>query len=243
MRWYAYLQPKLCVRSGEAMKIQLFIMLCLMCVLITASAGVKEGDYSQSYVILIKGEPSGIENVIEKNGSNGERIATSEHEIIVTDGVQTNRMAFTTRMVFSKSTGNTGDSYEVTIKNGLLTRILNRGGRASNLSAPFLPNMVILDFNVYHQYDYLIRKYDMKKSGRQVFANFIPVIGNDIPLAVTFLDNEMLKNSIGSLAVKNFRVECVGIWIGSISMDPDGRLVRLEIPSQGLQVIRKDFLQ
>ena len=55
--------------------------------------------------------------------------------------------------------------------------------------------MVILDFNVYHQYDYLIRKYDMKKRGRQVFANFIPVIGNDIPLAITFLDNEKLKNA------------------------------------------------
>ena len=230
-------------------------MLCLICFPGRASAGDKEKDYAQSYAILINGEPSGSETVVEKNGINGERICTSEHEIIVTDGIQTNRMAFTTKMVFSKSTGklefydyhyttgNSGDSYEVTIKDEQVTRMLNRGGHTSDVTVPFLPNMVILDFNVYHQYDYLMRKYDMKKRGRQLFANFIPVIGNDIPLAVTFLDNEKLKSASGTLDVNNFRVECVGIWTGSVSMDREGRLVRLEIPSQKLQVIRKDLQQ
>ena len=47
----------------------------------------------------------------------------------------------------------------------------------------------------------------------------------------------------GNLEVKNFRIECVGIWTGAVSMDSAGRLVRLEIPSQRLQVIRKDLLQ
>ena len=237
------------------MKILLSIFLWWSCFAGAASAGEKQGDYSQSYAILINGEPSGSETVVEKNGSNGERICTSEHEIIVTDGIQTNSMAFATKMIFPKSsetlefysyrytTGNTGDSYEVTIKGGQVTRLLNRGGHTSEVTVPFLPNMVILDFNVYHQYDYLIRKYDMKKRGRQLFANFIPVIGNDIPLAITFLNNERLKNANSNLDVNNFRVECVGIWTGSVSMDRAGRLVRLEIPSQGLQVIRKDLQQ
>lgn len=237
------------------MRMRISLMLCLMSLLPAAGAGAKAGDYSQSYVILIKGEPSGSEVVTESKGSDGKRIAVSEHEIMVTDGVQVNRMAFTTKMVFAKSTGKlefynyryttgaSGDSYDVIIQDAQITRILNRGGRTSEVTVPFLPDMVILDFNVYHQYDYLIRKYDMKKRGRQVFANFIPVIGNDIPVAVTFLDNETLKHSKGKLSVKKFSIECVGIWTGSVSMDSAGRLVDLEIPSQGLQVIRKDLLQ
>jgi hypothetical protein len=237
------------------MKMSVSLMLCWIILTGLVQAGNKDGEYSQSYAILINGDPSGSETVLEKNGSDGTRICTSDHEIFVSDGIQTNRMAFTTKMVFSKSTGrlefynyryttgDTGDSYDVVIKDDQITRTLNRGGHTSEVSVPFLPNMVILDFNVYHQYDYLIRKYDMKKRGRQLFANFIPVIGSDIPLAITFLDNEKLKNANGTLDVNNFRIECVGIWTGSVSMDSAGRLVRLDIPSQQLQVIRKDLQQ
>lgn len=210
--------------------------------------------YSESYAILIKGVVAGNETVTEKPGSNGDTVSTSDHEMLVTDGLETKSMKYSTRMVLSKSTGipssysywytsgGTGDSYEVTINNLEITRVLNRGGRTSEVTVPLEPDMVILDFNVYHQYDYLVRKYDLKKGGRQTFADFIPVIGNDIPVAVTYMGDSKLDLKTGSLAVRNFRVEFVGIWTGTVTTNKDGRLVRLVIPSQDLEVVRRDLL-
>jgi hypothetical protein len=211
-------------------------------------------SYSVSYSILIKGEVTGKETVVERVDAGGEIVSTSEHDMIVTDGTQTKRMTYSTRMVLSKNTGiptsysywytsgNTGDSYDVTIKNGQITRVLNRGGRTSESTIPLQPDMVFLDFNVYHQYDYLIRRYDVKKGGRQTFADFIPVIGNDVPVALTYLGDSKMELKTGALPVRNFRMEFVGIWGATLSIDKDGRLVRLQIPSQDLEVMRSDLL-
>ena len=162
-------------------------------------------------------------------------------------------MTFSTKMVLSKTSwtpvsylyrytsGDTGDSYSVVIKDDKIARTLNKGGRTSEVTVPFAPDMVIVDHNVYHHYDYLIRKYDAQKGGRQVFADFMPVIGNDIQLAVTFLGNETLESGKWTLPIKKYRVEFVDIWSGTLSMDANGRLVSLDVPAQDLQVIRKDL--
>ncbi len=219
-----------------------------------ANAGETQAVYTQSYTILLKGTVAGSETVTEKPGDAGDLVSTSDHEIFVTDGLQTKRMAFSTKMVLSKGTlapvtyayqytaGNTGDSYDVVIKDAQIFRTLNRGGRSSEAAIPLQPNTIILDVNVYHQYDYLIRKYDSKKGGRQLFSDFVPVVGNDIPLALTFVGNENLAVKDGSIPVKNYKVEFVGIFTGTASMDKDGRLVRLLIPAQDLEVVRKDLL-
>jgi hypothetical protein len=226
----------------------------IMLVINMAYARDDESGYSQSYTVLIKGEAAGTETVTEKEGKPGEFISTSEHEIYVADLTGTKRMAFTTQMILSKATmipisynyrytTGSGDSYEVSMNKGQVTRILNRSGRTSAVTVPFKPTMVIIDVNVYHQFDYLIRRYDAKKGGRQMFANFIPVNGADIPLAVTFIGDEKLKLGQAMVSVRNFRVEYVGVtWSGTISADENGRLVQLAVPAQDLQVIRKDFL-
>jgi len=213
-----------------------------------------ESSYVQSYVIIIKGEAAGTETVSEKYGNAGELVSTSEHEMYVTDKLETKRMAFSTKMVLSKAsfipisydyrytTGDSGDSYNAVIKEGHVTRTLNKGGRSSEVTVPLAPNMVILDYNVYHQYDYLIHRYDAKKGGRQLFADFIPIIGNDIKLAVTFLGDEKLESDKINLPVRKYRVEFVDIWSGMLWMDKNGRLVRLVVPAQDLQVVRKDLV-
>ncbi len=236
------------------MRASLFLWLGLFLLADSAGAGEAAPGYSQSYAILIKGAVAGSETVMEKTDDVGNLVSTSEHEMLITDGLDTKRMAFSTRMVLSKAmrtpisytcqytTGNSGDSYDVTVKDAQITRILNRGGRTSEVTVPLQPDMVILDFSVYHQYDYVISKYDAKKGGRQLFADFVPVIGNDIPLALTFLGEEKIAFQNGALPVKNFRIEFVGIWSGTVSVDKEGRLVRLLIPAQDLQVLRKDLL-
>ncbi len=212
-------------------------------------------NYSESYAIIINRSIAGTEIVTEKADPSGNIVSTSEHEMLVNEGTETKSMKFSTRMVLAKGTGvpmsysywytsgGTGDSYEVTIANGQITRVLNRGGRTSDMTVPFEPNMVFVDFNVYHQYDYLVRRYDLKKGGRQTFANFIPVIANDIPIALTFMgDGKIPLKTGGSLDVRQYKTEFVGIWSGTLTTTKDGRLVRLLIPAQDLEVVRRDLL-
>jgi hypothetical protein len=219
-----------------------------------ANQAAAASNYSESYVILIKGNMAGNEIVSEKTDSNGDLVSSSDHEMLVAVGLETKQMKFSTRMVLAKNTGipvtysywytsgNTGDSYDVTIKNGQITRVLNRGGRTNEVTVPLEPGMVFVDFNVYHQYDYLVRRYDFKKGGRQTFADFIPVIGNDIPVALTYLGEERLDLKPNPLQIRNFRIEFVGIWGGTLSVNKEGRLVRLVIPTQDLEVLRRDLL-
>jgi hypothetical protein len=101
--------------------------------------------------------------------------------------------------------------------------------------------MVIVDFNVYYQYENLISRYDRKKKGTQVFDNFIPVIGSDIPLKVTLLGDETLRFNGNNIEASRFMVEYADIHTVTISVDKNNRLVVLENPAQELKVIRKDL--
>ncbi len=210
--------------------------------------------YSQVYTILLKGVPSGTESVAEEWGKDGNLVASSESEIFISDGMETKRLAFVTQMVLSKSnltpisysyrytSGQSKDGYEVIVKDGQLRRILNRGGHISEVTATLAPDATILDFNVYHQYDYLLRKYDSKKGGRQSFHNFIPLIGGEIPLGITQLEDSNLEHPKGALPVRNFKVEFTGILSATVSTDKNSRLVRLIVRDQDLEVVRKDLL-
>jgi hypothetical protein len=220
-----------------------------------ASADEKSVDYSQSYVILLKGAVAGNETVTEKKDDAGNIVSSSEHEMFVTDGLDVKRMAFKTKMVLSQdrktpislsfqyvTEGGSGDSYDISVKNGQVARTLKRAGQATEASIPFEPNMVIFDNTVYHHYDYLVRHYDSKKGGRQLFQYFVPVIGNDITLALTFLGDENLELKTAKLAIRNFKIEFINIWGGTFAVDKDDRLIRLVIPNQNLEVVRKDIL-
>ena len=211
-------------------------------------------DYSQTYIIFINGARAGKESVTEKTDINGDLISESVNELYLTEGLEENRMAYTTLMILEKgslkpksyvyryTTTNTGDSYEVLIQGDSITRTLHRGGETSVVTASFLPETVILDFNVYHQYDYLVQKYDSKKGGRQLFSDFIPVIGSDIQVAMTFIGTSNLPYKKENLTVNNYQVEFVGLRRGTVTADKKGRLIRLELPDQNLEVVREDIL-
>lgn len=231
-------------------------MLLVVALLSAASmnAADKALPYEQSYTIVIKGVIAGSEKVSETTDEAGNIISSSEHEIFVTDRLETKRMAFNAKMQLAKltlapvlytcryTTGEAGDFYEVSVKDGQIRRTLLRNGHKSEIMAPFLPNTVILDFNVYHQYDYVIRLYDQTKMGRQLFSNFVPLIGNDIPLALTSLGKSEFKSGNISIPVTNYKIEFIGVAQGTAAVDKNNRLVQLLIPSQDLEVLRKDLL-
>ncbi len=210
--------------------------------------------YAQSYSILIKGTLAGTEKVTEKTEPDGNILAVSEHDILITDGLETKRMAFTTTMRLAKknlepiyysykyTSGEARDFYEVNVKDGRMTRLLSRGGRTNEINVAYQPGQVILDFSVYHQYDYLVRQYDFKKKGSQTFPNFIPLIGTEMKLTLTYLGDGTYDRPAASIPVRNFKVEYVGLWGATFSMDNDGRLVHLVAPAQELEVVRTDLV-
>jgi len=219
-----------------------------------AEAQSGSSEYSQSYVLLIKGQPAGTERVTESRDDSGDVVSKSDHEIYITDGLETKRMAFSTRMILSKAngmptfysykytTGNNADGYEVTVRNGRIRRVLTRGGLTNETDVAAPTNLAIVDFNVYHHFDYLVRRYDFKQGGRQVFADFIPLIGTDISLALTYLEEGALDLPKGTIPAQSFKIEFVGVWSGSLFADKEGRLLRLLIPAQELEVVRADLI-
>jgi len=239
------------VKPMKTMTASGFILLLFA---VGARAQSASSDYSQSYVILMKGQPAGIERVTESRNDSGDIVSKSDHEIYITDGLETRRMAFSTRMTLSKgdgspvfysykyTTGNSADGYEVTVRNGRIRRVLTRGGitNAMDVAAPL--NLVIVDFNVYHHFDYLVRRYDFRQGGRQVSADFIPLIGTDISVALTHLEEGALDLPKGTIPANSFKIEFVGVWSGSLFADKEGRLLRLVIPAQELEVVRADLV-
>ncbi len=209
---------------------------------------------SQTYVILIDDSRAGFEKVTEETGEYGNVVFSSEHEIFISDGMEVKRLAFTTTMILSKAdhaplrysckytSGETQDSYDLTVNDGEIKRNLTRAGHSSEATAILKPGMVIADFNVYYQYALLARPYDSNKGGRQVFQDYIPLIGNDIPVALTQLEPSTLSSGKLSIPVRNYSIEFVGILTGTLSIDAEGRLVRLSVPRQHLQVVREDLL-
>ena len=211
-------------------------------------------SYRQAYVILIQGAISGSETMTEQVAPDGNVLTSSAHEILVTDGIETKRMAFTTAMTLRKGTwtpisyscryssGEARDSYEVAVSGAQVVRILNRSGKPHEARIQLQPGFVIVDFNVYYQYDYLLRRYDLKKGGRQTFTSFLPLIAADIPIALTRLEDSSLGSGEKALRAYNFRVEFGSSWVGTVCSDKNGRLIRLLIRDRGLEVVRKDLV-
>jgi len=234
------------------------ITLTLMAILVLGSTILRaeEGgnEYKQEYVIFLHGERSGKEAVTESLAGNGDRIAQTENEVYISDGLETNRMAYETRMIledkslkpksyiFRYVSGDSRDHYEVNIQDDTVVRSLTRAGSTNVTTEELRKDAVILDVNVYHQYDYLIQKYDQKKGGRQIFSDFLPVVGNYIPVALTYLSESSMKFPRGEISLKEYQVEFVGLQTGTLFADGKGRLARLVLPDQDLEVVREDLL-
>jgi len=236
------------------MRLLLIFLLSLVGATRTLIAVDSPAGYSQTYAIFIKGAFSGTETVTESLDSNGNPTINSEHEILVSDGLETRRMAFVTTMILSEkdasplrysyryTSGSSRDSYEVNIKNGTATCVVIRAGNKSETTRTFQGNEIILDFNVYYQYKFLARNYDYKTAGQQTFADYIPLIGDTIPVMLEFLGNGILDSEKGSVPVRNFKVSFPGIGNGNFSIDESGHLVRLLMPAQDLEVLKKELV-
>jgi hypothetical protein len=222
-------------------------------VLLLQAGQAPEGapSYTQTYEVMLRGQPAGTETVSERTDKNGNLVSTSEHDILVSDGLETKRVAFTTELILAKgsqapvryemryTSGESHDSCLVTVAGNQLVRTLIRGSRKSEKAVPLQPSMVLLESNVYHLYEQLVRKYDAKRGGRQMFQAYLPPVGSDIPAALTLLSDEDVTTPAGVVRARNFKFEFVGLTNALLSVDKAGRLVRFYNPDQQLEVLRK----
>ena len=229
-------------------------LLILLGMISAFTQGEAPPSYAQTYAIFIHGQRAGTESVTERPDKDGGRMIRSQHEMLITDGLEAKRMAFETDTAFARESlvparysyrylsGVSKDYYEVTCKDGRFNRIMSRGGNIIESSGALRSDTLFLDFNVYHQYDLLARVYDFKKRGRQVFHDFIPAIGSEVDLAVTWLEDARLEYDRGAIPVRNYKIEFVGVRSGNLSTDMAGRLVRLIMREQDLEVVRQDLV-
>jgi len=228
------------------------LLLCFLLTTPVQQSADAPAPYAQSYSIFIKGLLAGKEEVAEHLDEDGNLVTDSQHEFLLTAGLRDNRMAFVTTMVLAKkdasllrytyrmTSGTAGDSYEVRVHGGNLVRTLKRDGKISEGGQPMEPDILIVDYNVYHHYDNLVRRYNVEQGGKQTFKNFLPLIATTLTIALTRLEDTELEHSRGKIAVRNFRVEHVGLWAGTMSVDDEMRLVRLVVKDMYLEVLRQD---
>ena len=95
------------------------------------------------------------------------------------------------------------------------------------------PRVAVLDNNLYHQYAVLARLYDWSKRGAQTFPVFIPQ---------ELMPGTITAESTGSATVdgrtyEGFRVTTADLEV-DLFLDSSHRLMRLEVPSAKVSVVR-----
>jgi hypothetical protein len=95
------------------------------------------------------------------------------------------------------------------------------------------PLIAVLDNNLYHQYAVLVRLYDWSKRGPQTFPVFIPQ---------ELMPGSITAESTGSASIdgksyEGFRVNTTDLEV-DLYLDSNHRLMRLEVPSAKVSVIR-----
>lgn len=233
--------------TGIIVELQLIILTMMAPIQIVAPS------YAQTYIVYVRGEQSGVERVSEIPGEGGTVTSRSEHEITVSDGLHTQQMVFETALTLKGEArtptycslkynpGLDGDYYEVWVRDGRIRRLLSRAGQKSETEGSWDSAGVIFDFNVYHHYDYIIGRYDHSVGGRQLLRAYIPVTGAELSLALTRLEDEEIDSQSGKIAIRNFRVELVGVFTGQLAVDKANRLVRLQVYDKDLVVVRQDL--
>jgi hypothetical protein len=95
------------------------------------------------------------------------------------------------------------------------------------------PRVAVLDNNLYHQYAVLARLYDWSKRGTQTFPVFIPQ---------ELMPGTITAESTGSASAdgktyEGFRVSTADLEV-DLFLDSNHRLMRLEVPSAKVTVVR-----
>ena len=234
------------------MKKILWLSFIVIPLLLSIHACISSHDYSQTYTIVINRLEVGKEIVSEKTDLKGDLVCLSEEERDTYGSKEKKRRTTRTKMVFEEGKqfpvsysyeSNSGTSYELKVEGGQIVRTIQNKEESRESIAPLEPGMVMLDLNAFHTIDFWIRKYDVKKGGRQVIQTYLLPAGSTEKLSVIPADISIPEHETEALQLKNYEIEmgegmAIILWV-----DKDNRLYRLYFRGPNLEVIRSDLYE
>lgn len=129
-----------------------------------------------------------------------------------------------------------GGSISVTFEESTANLSLPGMSRSFQLGMP----RVVMDNNVFCHYQVLIGMYDARRGGVQTFQALVPSALAAASFAVEHV-GATEKTASSPIPVSEYRViieKAIGV---SVLVDEGGRVMQLEIPGQGVLVVRQEF--
>lgn len=101
---------------------------------------------------------------------------------------------------------------------------------------------VILENNVWSQYILLLASYDSVKLGKQNFNFLLPSLGMEFPLSLQKTNSRKISVNDKNIAVDDYEIvsDTAGLKV-KITADENKIPLLIEIPTQRIKVVRKDF--
>ena len=141
-----------------------------------------------------------------------------------------------------RQAGGRGAKIQVSFKDKMVQVVVSpAGGPRQKRKFILSPDVAILDNNFMHHYGLLLKRYDPKRGGRQMFQAFIPQQVD--PGLVTVEAKAQEEVSLDLDGGRKVRLNRYDIQSNSLKLtvwtDDQGRLQRLSSPQQRIQIYRK----
>lgn len=198
-------------------------------------------------LIYIEGRQSGYEN-FHLRTADGRLELVTESQMIISESGAPSRLSFESKLLLDAETlapksylyrfkGEGRDSYQVEFEAGRATRRLLRGGRLDIKTSQLEHQPMLLDYNIYSHFMLLLHRYDLKKGGEQGFYGYLPLLGDELPVNVSFVGEVPISSGGAAIKARAFKVDFAGIYSADILASPDNGILKITIPRGAIEVL------
>jgi alpha-beta hydrolase superfamily lysophospholipase len=203
---------------------------------------------SDAYVIFLRGTPIGREEIAVRSSAAG--VTVSSHG---NAGAPLSTVARNTELSYaadgsprSYSFEGSVNGIEVTLKttfaNGTAATLGTQAGKPVTLTQPVSPNAVLLSSGMFAGFATLARRLGTASVG-DTFNTYV-VARTELHARLVSISSEQMQKSTSLFDVRQFDLafdDGDGELLVQVSALQNGELVRVNIPSQALDVLREDF--
>ena len=120
------------------------------------------------------------------------------------------------------------------------TTLVSQGEAGSQEQLFYLPDhdLVVLDTNFFHQYVFLLRRFDPSRPGPQNFNVFVPQEATPAMVSLALQGKENLSLNDATLELNHFQAATEDVKI-EIWATPEGEIQRISIPQGNLDIVRE----
>jgi pimeloyl-ACP methyl ester carboxylesterase len=234
----------------RSLKTRLFYFTCALGLILAGPAAAQQRPATAKptgYTIFLRGAPVGREELTVQEDTTGTTI-TAQGRLSAPVNIVTRRaeMKYGTdgspQQFTLEATANGADvAVRTSFTNGTAQTAGNQGPTKIDTSHPYSPQSVVLPNGIFSLYAALADRLSRVTGGAELKAYILPIgeisvrVVSDQPeriqVGTTFLDAQryelLFRNAEGDLAV-------------SLTAGDGGRLIRLSVPAQAIEVVRED---